>query len=408
MANNVMTYIWMLGLVTSIVLTVIGILRWLKDADKRKHRLNIVSGFAFCILVLLLLSVSWSSVSAGFNQWFGDNEQATASLIITSKITIKVLLIVLVVAFAVMLTVTAAGFVLYGLWAMIYTVCSFGEPNKESLKKDLQDKADKLLVLLNNPVFILIIVGGILAVFGILPVVMGGNSESLAECWISGVKEIAVLCKGGNKMKFSAALSLYMLVYIAVVGVGYAVAYIIYEIIKDLLKSGNKRGFWSEYSNCIGLMAVGVSVLLMASSGSFNLDSDTTFIKRLSGFARPFFTVLLIIALGVLALEIVRLLIDMKETLIRKEARYVFVMLVGCCAVIIVNSLSLLYNAFVKDLAGNEMKSDGGEDRMEKIQVQIIEQIDRDLREEIHRTAYGSIDNTKFPFAVFEKRVNKK
>lgn len=406
MANNVMTYIWMLGLVTSAVLTVIGILRWLKDADKRKHRLNIVSGFAFCILVLLLLSVSWSSVSAGFDQWFGDNAKATKSLIMTSKITIKVLLIVLVVAFAVMLTVTAAGFVLYGLWAMIYTVCSFGEPNKESLKKDLQDKAGKLVVLLNNPVFILIIVGGILAVFGILPVVMGGKPEdSLAKCWISGVREIAALCKGDSKMDFPGALSLYMLVYISVLGIGYAVANIMFEIIKELLNRKSRKSFLSEYSNSIVLLAVGISILLMFSFG--DTDEELIWTYWFGNFAKAFGLVLFVVALGVLTLEIVRLLMDMKEKLIRREARYLFVLLVGQCTVIIGKVLSLVYYGINGALTGNEMVSDHAEEFTENVQEKILEQITLNVDEEISGAGKNA-DVTEIPFAVFEKRVIRK
>lgn len=405
MTNDVMAYIWMLGLVTSAVLTVIGILRWLKDTNNRKHRLNIVSGFAFCILVLLLLSVSWSPVSEVLNKWFGDSAKATESLILTSKVTIKVLIMVLIVAFAVMLTLTAAWFVIYGLWAMVYTICSFGGTDKESLRKDLQDKADKLVVMLNNSIFMIIISGGVLAVFGILPVVMGTKSGSLAKCWSSGVIEIAALCKDGNKMKFPGALSLYMLIYISVLGIGYAVANIIFEIIKELFNRRNRKSFLSEYSNSIVLLAVGISVLLMFSF--WDIEKEPTWTDWLGNFAKSFGLVLFVIALGVLTLEIVRLIMDMKEKLIRREARYLFVMLVGQCTVIIVKALSLIYSAFSSALEGNEVILDHTEESMENVWKNILGQIDLDVNGEINGIGKNK-DGAETSFAVFEKKVIRK
>lgn len=236
MIKDVSVYIWVLVLVAAAVLTAIGIFRWLADQNDRRHRLNIVSGCAFCILVLMLLSAGWGTISAVLGQCFGDSAKATESLIFTSKITIKVLIMVLIVAFAVLLTLTAALFAIYGLWAMIHTICSFDKSDGKDLEKDLKCKAEKLVVMLRNPVFIVIITGGILAIFGIFPVVMGNAPEgegSLAECWRWGVQKIAGFWHD-KEVVFPQSLSIYVLIYISVLGIGYAVANIIYEIIKEL------------------------------------------------------------------------------------------------------------------------------------------------------------------------------
>lgn len=407
MIKDVSVYIWVLVLVAAAVLTAIGIFRWLADQNDRRHRLNIVSGCAFCILVLMFLSAGWGTISAVLGQCFGDSAKATGSLIFTSKITIKVLLMVLIVAFAVLLTLTAALFVIYGLWAMIHTICSFDKNGTESLEKVLKEKADKLVVMLRNPVFIVIITGGVLAIFGILPVVMGNDPEGkghLAECWRLGVQEIASFWYY-EEDEFTQSLCIYVLIYISVLGIGYAVANIIFEILKELLNRKNRKNFLSEYSNSIVLLAVGVSVLLMFSSG--DIKKDTSWVGWLANFSKSFGLVLFVIALGVLTLEITRLLMDMKETLIRKEARYLFVMLVGYCAVISVKTLSLIYNALSSALAGNETSSGCEEESMENVQGQVVQKIEQEIKEEINgplRNPHGA----DITFSAFKKRVTRK
>ena len=424
--KDIMAYIWMLGFAASATLTIIGILRWLADRSARKRRLNIVSGCAFCIFLWMIWSTGWIEAPGIFQMWFGSSTSATKALIETSKITIKVLLLVLIVAFAVMLTLIAALFVIYGVWAIIRTFFSSNNAEEEPLKDVLQKKAEKFVIMLSNPVFIVIITGGILAVFGIIPIVMGSGSGSLAKCWVTGVENIAFFCgKGQNFVrpealepfesigdsealghsKFGQALSIYLLVYISVLGIGYAVANILFEIIKELFNRKNKKGFLSEYSNSIVLLAVGVSILLMFSIGEG--DEDPTWTYWLGNFSKSFALVLFVIAMGVLTLEIVRLLMDMKETLIRREARYLFVMLVGQCTVISVKALSLIYNALSSALAGNGIASERAEEHIGNVQEQILDQIAQDTNQEINEVGRNT-DNTKLPYAVFKKRVTRK
>lgn len=404
--GTAIAYLWILGFVTSAVLTIIGILRWLADSNKRADRMNIVSYCAFALFLFMLLSANWESVTSSFGSWLGNSAEATNALIDTSKITIKVMLMVLIVAFAVLLTLTAALFIIYGLWAMIRTIFSFGASDAGALKEELQHKAEKLSAMLNTPVFIAIIAGGILSVFGIIPIVMGTASDSLAECWKSGVEGIADFCTNGKDLTFEKSLSMYLLVYISVLGIGYAVANILYEIIKKTLGRKDGKSFLGEYSNSIGLLAVGVSILLMISSKDFDLNSDSSWLDLFVSFSKPFALILFIIALGVLALELVRLLMDMREKLIRKEARYLFVMLVGQCTVIIVKAFFLIYSALSSVLA-NGVQSKSTENHMRNLHEQIIEHVTKDLDEEIYENGKNT-SGTKTPYTFFKKKVTKK
>lgn len=404
--ETVMAYLWILGFASSVVLIIIGVLRWLADSSKRADRMNIVSYCAFVLFLVMLLSANWDLVVNAFNGWIGSSADATNALIDTSKITIKVMLMVLIVAFAVLLTLTAALLIIYGLWAMIRTIFSFGVSDAGTLKKELQDKAEKLTAMLNTPIFIVIIAGGILAVFGIIPIVMGDASDSLAECWKSGVEGIAAFCSNREDLTFEKSLSMYLLVYISVLGIGYAVANILYEIIKKTLGRKKGKSFLGEYSNSIGLLAVGISVLLMISSKDFDFSSDSSWVDLFVSFSKPFALILFIVALSVLALEIVRLLMDMREKLIRKEARYLFVMLVGQCTAIIVKAFSLIYNALSSALA-SEVQSESTEEHIRNIHEQIIEQVAEDLDEEINETGKNT-GSMKVPYTFFKKKVTRK
>lgn len=409
MTKDVFAYFWLLAFVASAVLTLIGILRWLADQKERPHRLSLVSCCAFIVFLFMLLSANWASLSALFNSYLGDSESATKTLISTSKITVKLLLLVLIVAFAVLLTLTASLFVLYGLWAIICTVGSLGHTDKEELEKRLHDKSEKLKIMLNNPVFFLIIDGAILTIFLIIPLMIKDDSTNLAESWKNGVNVIAQFCNtSGNKpLDFTESLPMYLLIYISILGIGYATASILFEIIKKIFDRKKGRGFLSRYSNTIGLMAVAVSVLLLISWGKLRFNSDSTWLNIFINFSKPFALAIFIIVMGVITLEVLRLIMDMRETLIRKEARYVFIMLVGQCTVIIVKAFSLIYNALSGALAGDEMQEENVKDCMGDILEQIPEKIARDINKEISETESPEC-NMEMPYAAFKKSVTKK
>lgn len=408
MTKDIFAFLWLLAFVASAVLTLIGIFRWLAHTDKRSKRLDIVSYCAFIVFLFMLLSANWTSISSLFHNSLGENQAATRTLISTSKVTVKILLIAIIIALLVLLTLTAALFVIYGLWAIIHGIRLLVTSSKEKSEEDLHDKSEKLKIMLNNPVFILIIVIDIMAIFGIVPIVMGGNSANLATNWKSGVIEISHFFMNNDiELNFTKALSIYLLIYIAILGIGYAASSILYKIIKNSFDRKNRKSLLSQYSNTIGLIAVAVSVLLMISWGIFKLKPESSWTDLLFNILKTFALGIFIIIIGVITLEIMRHIMEMRKTLLRKEARYVFIMLAGQCAVIIVKAFSLIYNALSSMLTGNEMQSESRKDSMGDILKQIPEKIAQDIIKELSGAA-GHGDNMKMPYAAFKKNVTKK
>lgn len=412
MIENMMTYIWLTVFTVSLALTIISILRWLSVESVREKRLNVVGICASITLSLMILAFNWHRVAALWNQFVGmvgSNEQATTDLITTCKIIIKVFLIGTIAAFAVLLALAALLFILYGIYAIFFTACSlFCNNNGKSLQNDLKNKSVKIINMFNNPIFILIITGGILAVFCIIPLIIGIDSGSVAECWSGGLESIGKFV-GSSEGTFYENLSLYILVFISVIGIGFAACHIIYEIIKKEFKSEGKGSFWKEYSNSIGLITVGISLLVMITSEGFTPPGSGNWLKFFGNALISFGSVIFIVALGIICLETIRLLIDMKEDLIRRESRYVFILVIGHCTIVFIRTLTMLYDTFSSILKG-KASQDGNsidplDDIQEKITNRVVNDLDGEIREPNERR--HNQDST-MPYHFFEEQITKK
>lgn len=127
----------------------------------------------------------------------------------------------------------------------------------------------------------------------------------------------------------------------------------------------------------------------------------------LISFLETFVVVIFVIALGILTLEIVRLLIDMREKMIRKEARYLFILLVGLCTVIIIKGFSIIYNAISSILGRKDMKLEGAEDYIQTIYEHIIKNVAEDMNEEINMNNRND-EGGKIPYNSFKGKTTKK
>ncbi len=401
MIENVMTYLWILAFAFATMMTIIGILRWVANKEKRENRLTIISICSFVVLVVMLLSGKWDTISGVLKNSSVASGLATELLINISKITIKLLLII-IIAFLLIIVFIAALLIVYSGRAIIHTILIFKESDTERLKQELQKKAEEITVLLKNPVFIVSIAGGILALYLILPLVMGENTESIAKCWMNGVGQIVQFCTNNISDNFASNLSAYSLIFILILGIGYGVGNILFEIIKERFEK--KIVFLSEYSNSIGLLAVGVSILYLISSKGIDFSKISPS-ELVVDFLESFVLVVFVIALGILTLEIVRLLMDLREKMFRREARYLFVLLVGLCTVIIVKAFSIFYNAISSILGRKNMQLDNAEEKIQKIYDHILEKVAQDMAEEIdiNNRADGEV-----PYNSFKERITKK
>lgn len=403
MIGNWITYFWILGFVFAVLLTIGGVLRWIADKNKREKRLTIISICAFLVLVIMLLYGNWDVICSVLENKAGS-ELATYSLINISKITIKVLLIVLIVAFSLIIAFMAGLLVIYSVRAITRTISEFGQNNVDDLKEKLKIETEKIIVLMKTPVFIIGIVAGILALYLVLPLVMGEPSNSLATTWRDGVGQLVQFCTDQSNKNFATNLSVYSLIFILIGGIGYGVINILFEIIRERFK--HNTVFLKEYSNSIGLLAVGVSILLLISAAT-EFDPNADLGEKLIFYARPFVTVIFVIALGILILEIIRLLIDMREKMIRHEARYLFVLLVGLCTVIIMKAFLIVYNSISSILGGKNMQSNTTEECIQEICNRVLEKVGEDMKEGIETDRLEDKDS-KVPYSAFKGRVTKK
>lgn len=400
MTENWNTYFGILLLVFAVLMTIWGILHWIADSKKRTDRLKIISICSFCVLIIFGLFYNWESLMKSFNGGEVVNDSMTKSLINISKISIKFLLITFGVAFSFIIILIVVMLLVYSIKAIVYTISATKENDASTLQEKLKQEADKLMAFLKNPVFIVSIAGGILALFAVLPLVMGEPFESLADSWKSGVNKIASFAS--EKDGFSSNLSKYLLIFIAIIGIGYGVGNILFEIIRERLKK--KNDFLKEYSTPIGLLAVGVSILLLVAFPP-DIPEETSWVKSLLYYSEPFIVVIFVISLGILLLEIVRLLMDMRERMIRREARYLFVLLVGLCTVIIMRAFLLGYNVFNSVLTGDNVKRESAEARIKKISERIIEKVAKDMEKEIEHKN----DNIgEIPYNIFKGKTTKK
>ena len=375
-----------LGLIIS------GILRWLAPLDKREGRLNIAAWIAGTVLAGgSVLFYSWKGL--------GDNRIESVNVIY-----LKVLYTLIVFLFA---TVTVASIV--ELLLLIGKVMLLGWKiivHAKDQKKGLKEEADDYKDALNNPAVMFTIAWGILAIFLMLPFFTGEQGSGPIDTWVKGTNSIAVWfdldAKNANQGTLGNVGS-YILLYIIVMGVGVAVIKIFYSLIKHLFKKEN-NSFIDEYSNPMALMAVGVALLWSLRLKVFLVTSRRKLIFELF---KCFAAVIIVFTIAILTLEIIRLLMDMREKIIRQEARYLFIFLVGQCTMMLMDILTLVCGALdnsVNGLPFSEMFE--LEDKMrEKMNKIINDEVDgkTDLKAETHQ---GSDPHRTF--LAFSARTKKK
>ena len=148
----------------------------------------------------------------------------------------------------------------------------------------------------------------------------------------------------------SKSVASYTLIFIIILGVGIAVVKILYSIIEQTLKKKKNVNLIDEYSSPIALLAVGIALLMLFQQGDFPKENRLDTIGALLG---AFCTVIFIAAIIILTLEIIRLLMDIREDFIRLEARYIFISLVGQSALLLLEMLNSIYGAVNSTVSGD-------------------------------------------------------
>lgn len=371
----------------SIVLIVTGILRWIGPKEKRRIRLNILGWVSFAGITFFLLVKFYPTLVTNLAN---DNTDATKALIEVLKRTIKYIIIGSTIIC--MMVVAAAAFIVvaYGIWCLYCAITTLrtGEKQENELKTKIDHKCKILFASLKSPVFILLLTTVIIVSFFIVPLLAGDSeSGSLLKCWISGISNIySTLSADGSTAqdKISEALPYYTLIYILVVGIGYIAASILHNIVSKTFFTSQPHGFLDEYSTSIGLLGFGVALLLSIS----NTGNNQEWAENVSNFVKAMLTVVIATTLIILTLEIVRLLIDMRETLIRHQARYLFISVVGQGVVLIHQLFFFLYAVIGNILTDTSMNGDASEQKTHKIFQSIEQKVFDGIKTELD----GSVD----------------
>lgn len=375
----------------SLFLVVNAVLRWLAcREDLRAKRLNILTGFAVAGLLVMFLGSRWSTIAGVFSPAAGGNGPAdtTEVFIEIAKFAAKLLSLVIVVISIALLSLIVTLFLGHGLKAVMEAAVQKNGPLKDRLK----ELGNNLSEAMKSPIFAASMTWGLLVFFIILPFFLGKSDGSAVENWKDGIYQIV----GSGKAAFYQALMQYILLIIVVLGVTFAAFKLLYSVIFRTFREKRERELIDKYSIEIGGLTVGVAMLWMVQDENLNLLAKAPSFKLVLELFKAFVVVILVVALIVLVLEVIRMLLDMREKLIRKEARLLLISSVGKVTLLLNSVLNTLYNA-VNSVIGNT--NDHSLDRIqEKIKENMVEAMDEEL---------SKMKEHERTFTVFDEVVTK-
>ncbi len=427
--------VWLGILIVCTVFIVSGVLRWLSDSNKRGKRLDFAAWISLIVVAVMFFihkgdlfkTLATAEASAGL----------TPIIVNASKVIAKLLVLGTVIVCALLLAALVALFVFYVISIFVQIMREQGSGQQSNIKAALKAKSDAFFEMVKTPILMTAITLGVLAMFVIVPLLMGnpieadgatqpGSTEQvsteetqeegpqgeiqeterqkeeasgrqhLTQVWESGVRRIAApFEKTGESSSFSDALITYILIYIIVLGVCFAIVQILYSVIRDCFTNKNSGGIIDEYSSSIGILAVGIAILWSLKNNAGEKLDDP--LKIVGEFTKAAVAATFIVALGILALEIIRLLMDMKEKLIRIEARYLFTSLVGLASILMLSMLNSIYGAVCAVIG---FDADASLDNIQdRIKGKMIEEMERQLDEK---------KDYKMTFSGFSEKITKK
>lgn len=285
--------------------------------------------------------------------------------------------------------------------------------SKEATGESGQDrktpKGDNLINNINKPMTAFTIACGLISLFFLIPFIVGGQTTgNPIESWISGASDIRgifywpsenkstenivctaivivnkVLASNGtigneiydNLQTFNnrvTAFTSYLLMYIIFIGVGFTVVKILCAVIKHTFKKKENEDILDEYSSPIAFLAVGVSVLWLFQEGKFPTGTGHTMIVEL---LKTYGTVIIAATITIITMEIVRLLMNIREKYIRVQAKCLFIFLIGECTLLLLEVLIFFYD--VVSSAINGAANDSLARVKEKLKGKIVDTMEK-------------------------------
>lgn len=387
------------------ILIIYSVLNWLKPPKTKSTRLNIMAGIAFvalCILVLPDLKEIYPEVNDDF-------------LFHIVKFVIGGLLLGCITFSVIALLILIIRCIFTGVYHILNMNAEMENTCPKSSESVLAD-------VCNGAGVKIVIVAGIISLFLIIPFLMGAApGKKPMESWEAGAKQIgnyfsiannkaAQNNEEGNSNNSPDALSkcliTYTLIYIILLGLFVAVAKILYSIIEQTLNKTKNRNLIDEYSSPIALLAVGVALLMLLQNGDIPKESRfDTVIELLKSFA----TVIFIAAITILTLEIIRLLMDIRNNFIRKEARYIFISLIGQASLLLLGILNMFSNAINSAIGITiDIQLYRMDKKLRQKVIDVMEETIDSIETSTNNSQEDDENRDETTFSPFEEKVTKK
>lgn len=396
----VLEYLVVLAIVLLVLIAVKTILQWLnpKEGVKKtwkQHRHNVIGVFS---IVILIGAICGWIVRQNESRLERANLEVTPAFVNSLKVVTKLMMF----SGALMLILVVAGFLGGAIFIagkrIYYTIVGNNAGERQS---EEEDKSYVLIDVAKSREIVSVLTMGVLAVFVAIPIFFGDIHEGALKCWYDGVKNIGGVLASSNELPFTTAVVLYLIIYIIVLGIVFCAANIVYTIIEDTISGNRRTGFLHEYSSSIGVLAVSLAVLC---SVYFGKDGNglSKMAEMTQNVVLSLVGTVLIIAVIIVVLEIVRLLIDMKGTLIREEAGFIFVYLVLLGATLIAQVLYSLYSAISSALAIDQT------DKVKEIYQSIIDGMCEVVEEKVNQLKNKDSLSKKTSFKMFDRKITRK
>lgn len=429
-----------------LVLVVSGVLRWLKAGPSRTKRLNTLSWIAAAVLFTAvtvhytggIVSPGQSDISApktedvslssmddtGESAMYeadtgaaieqtGEQRVANGIFLRVSGAAVKFFLLCMAISAVAVLVVIVSLCLYRGVRTIILTR-SGGYPAKMRMAQE--SEANWLFAeTIRSPVVILVIVGGVLSLFFLLPFLTGDlDSGTPLEIWKDGVCEINRLF---NIQPEAAALNIftvntlasYLMMYIVILGVGFLVIQSSCSLLRYAFGNDRSSCTAGEHFRGIAFLLLTIFVLLAFKNGTLPQKGrgDLLFELLKSSATAIAFTVLVTVAL-----EVLRFLVDTKRNLIPQGMRLLLLYLFGQVIALALGLAGALFDA-LNNAIGTVESSDMNRMEMKlrrKLMNALNEQLDnkKDPKKPLAIKSEKGQNAHQHTFSAFDEKITKK
>lgn len=274
----------------------------------RKHRRFV---FGFLSIATLILGAYIITSIKNPELFQKINESTTPGFIYGSRLLVKLLATVAGMSIIAIVLIMFLGMAFCGARTIWYAAFN----NKDKFDETRRESQSLLQEAIRDPMVKIVLTISVFAAFIVIPLFCGSEGKGMVECWKTGVCYIGDLILKGESVPSNPATSLsvsvavYIVLYVVICGTFFGAANIVYIIFDDFLTKASGRGFLREYSNSIGLLAIGIAMLSSVFLGK--TDSNSDLLKLVGNALKSMAVVILLFAVVVMVLEIINLLMDM-------------------------------------------------------------------------------------------------